>query len=127
MKGVSIPINTLVMLAVAIIVLLATVAWFMGAFGPAATEETRYQKFKTNCTIWVLTNCEDKSSEFGADCDDTVHSTTKGVNLPYSSDNPNKWCVPLEVYNAYKEWRGEPKYFKDIALECGCSEPFGIG
>lgn len=56
-KGVSIPINTLVMLAVAIIVLLAAVAWFMGAFGSTAQEQTYKQKFDTLCIQWSTSNC----------------------------------------------------------------------
>ncbi|RLJ03467.1 MAG: hypothetical protein DRP11_00625 [Candidatus Aenigmatarchaeota archaeon] len=52
-KGVSLPINTLVILAIAIIVLLAIVAFFMGAFTPGAEVQKARADFNKACGALV--------------------------------------------------------------------------
>ncbi len=101
MKGVSIPINTLVMLAVAIIVLLASVAWFMGAFGPAARESSLRQAFHNACDQWALTNCD--------------------------GDVPPSVCKAYVDFTG-KDWdQDECNDNKDeIAQMCQCTKPYGI-
>ena len=100
MKGVSIPINTLVMLAVAIIVLLAAVAWFMGAFVGSATPQTLRQNFQNSCIKWATLNCR---GEVPPDvCD--AYKKMIGDDTFDCSDENNR---------------------KKIAKLCGCSEPFG--
>ena len=100
MKGVSIPINTLVMLAVAIIVLLAAVAWFMGAFGPTATESNLKQRFDTACIKWTSSNCE-------------KDTTTDNV--------PDNICT---AYNDLMKTTGDCTH-ASVASACGCIEPYG--
>jgi len=97
MKGVSIPINTLVMLAVAIIVLLAAVAWFMGAFAPTATESSLKQRFDSSCMTWSMSNCGGMPP--GKVCD--AYEDLTGEGCTSAANN------------------------KTIALSCGCSEPLG--
>ena len=100
MKGVSIPINTLIMLAVAIIVLLASVAWFMGAFGSTTTDQMYRQRFQNSCSQWVGTNCAQNGD----------------------TDN-----VPDNICSAYNDWTGNTGDcdYETIAESCGCSAPFG--
>lgn len=100
-KGVSIPINTLVMLAVAIIVLLAAVAWFMGAFGPTATESNLKQRFDTSCIKWTSSNCEPNGD---------------GVD-----DVPDNIC---DAYNELMKTTGNCIH-DSVASACGCIEPYG--
>jgi len=104
MKGVSIPINTLVMLAVAIIVLLAAVAWFMGAFTPTATESSLKQRFDSSCMTWSMANCGGTSvpvkvcksyrnltSKAGSwDCDANIDTVAQacGCTTPRGTDRP---------------------------------------
>lgn len=107
MKGVSIPINTLVMLAVAIIVLLAAVAWFMGAFSPTSSAASYKQNFDTSCMKWLPSNC----------------------NLAADAIIINPIC------NAYRNMTGytagsfscTTTTNKEIlAAACGCTKPYGI-
>ena len=105
MKGVSIPINTLVMLAVAIIVLLAAVAWFMGAFTPTATESSLKQKFDSSCMTWSMSNCNKTM-----DGDDNVPEKTCGAyNQLMTGTDTDTGCDHPTVASA-----------------CGCSQPYGI-
>jgi hypothetical protein len=103
-KGVSIPINTLVMLAVAIIVLLAAVAWFMGAFAPTAQESSLKQKFDSSCMTWTMNNCNETM-----DGDDDVPESTCGAY--------NKL-----MYNIVSDTGCD---HDTVAKACGCSEPYG--
>ncbi|MFP4116892.1 MAG: hypothetical protein ACLFQ8_01155 [Candidatus Aenigmatarchaeota archaeon] len=52
-KGIALPINMLVILAVAVIVLLSVVAFFMGQWDPGAVEA---QNVVNNCCHPVATN-----------------------------------------------------------------------
>ncbi len=104
-KGVSIPINTLVMLAVAIIVLLAAVAWFMGAFAPTATSANLKQRFDTSCISWTGTNCEDAT----------------GTSADSDGDG-----VPDNICDAYMEMTDLASCTHGTVAEaCGCSRPYG--
>jgi len=58
MKGVAISIEVLVALAIALIVLLAAIAWFMGSFGKTAAAQTVKQNFDTSCMTWAMSNCD---------------------------------------------------------------------
>ena len=99
MKGVSIPINTLVMLAVAIIVLLAAVAWFMGAFAPTAQESSLKQRFDSSCLTWTMGNCGgNPPSNVCTAYGDLMKDTT-----PCNSQSENE----------------------TVAYACGCTEPLG--
>lgn len=104
MKGVSIPINTLVMLAVAIIVLLAAVAWFMGAFGPAARESSLRQALHNACDQWALTNCNG--------------TVPWNVCLAYANFTRDETIS--------KNQRECNKHKDEIAQACQCTKPYGI-
>ncbi len=57
-KGVELPMNTLVVVAIAIIILLAMVAFFMSGFGPQSTQQTRYAALMAECQKWTAVGCE---------------------------------------------------------------------
>ena len=61
-KGISMPINTLVMLAIAIIVLLAATAWFMLSWTRSSQGLDSQQKFKDCCIGYVQANCPSDTS-----------------------------------------------------------------
>jgi len=108
-KGISIPINTLVMLAIAIIVLLATVAWFMGAFAPTATQQKLQADFRNSCSDWITRNCEESNDADGV---------------------PNNICLAYNkmIKSNPTETNSDCKGYKDaVAIACGCNPPFGIG
>jgi len=111
-KGISIPINTLVMLAIAIIVLLATVAWFMGAFAPTATQQKLQGDFRNSCSFWVNSNCEKDTSLYGSD---GVPDRICGYYKRMYYSNPK---LPTTDTNC-----NHP----EVALACRCNPPFGMG
>ena len=110
-KGISIPINTLVMLAVAIIVLLATVAWFMGAFTPTATQQKLQADFRNSCSYWVNSNCKKDTSSYGSD---GVPDTICGYYKRMKNSDPNLHATDTSCNHG------------EVAAACGCSPPFGI-
>ena len=75
-KGISIPISTLVILAISIVAMLAIIAWFMGVFTPSGQQMSDSQKFNMACRSWVTTNCA--GSPPGSVCD--AYKTVTGRN-----------------------------------------------
>ncbi len=61
----ELPISTLIILAVAIVVLLSIVSFFMGTIGPTGGDQARRQAFSNCCVSYVLLGCpSDKLSGF---------------------------------------------------------------
>lgn len=56
-KGMELPINTLVVVAIAVIVILAIAAFFMGGFGGSSKLIQNQQDFKNSCSAWTQTGC----------------------------------------------------------------------
>lgn len=56
-KGMELPINTLVVVAIAVIVILAIAAFFMGGFGGSSKGIQNMQAFKNSCSGWTQTGC----------------------------------------------------------------------
>ncbi len=57
-KGLELPMNTLVVVAIAIVILLAVAAFFTGIFGPAGKKWEYKQKFDEACRVYVAQGCE---------------------------------------------------------------------
>lgn len=107
-KAISIPIHTLVMLAIAIIVMLAVIAWFMGGFSGPGGQVNAQQRFNSKCIDWAESNC------------------ARPLLQEY---------IPSDVCNAYKDFKGLPDdwncqtedHYEMIASACGCTAPYGTG
>ncbi|MBI3413671.1 MAG: hypothetical protein HY051_06380 [Candidatus Aenigmarchaeota archaeon] len=56
-KGVSLPIDMLVILAIAVIILIAVVAVFMGVWNPFANNQQLRVNFNNACQVLVNTGC----------------------------------------------------------------------
>ena len=56
-KGMELPINTLVVVAIAVIVILAIAAFFMGGFGGSSKDMQNRQAFMNACSAWTQTGC----------------------------------------------------------------------
>ncbi len=56
-KGISLPIDMLVVLAIAVIILIAIVAVFMGVWSPFSTNQQSRANFNKACQILVNTGC----------------------------------------------------------------------
>jgi len=125
-KGVSIPINTLVMLAVAIIVLLAAVAWFMGAFAPTATSSNLKQRFDTSCISWTTTNCKSYTHSAGCALADTnCGYVPTNVCRAYVAFQGADDTVPGNLQTFCSNALGTLTNYEKIARACGCSKPYG--
>ena len=99
-KGISIPISTLVILAISIVAMLAIIAWFMGAFTPSGRQMSYQQKFSMSCRVWTVSNC--------------------------AGNVPDSVC---DAYNEMTGRTGKcDNTIKDqVARACGCTPPFGLG
>lgn len=58
-KGMELPVNTLVVVAIAVIVILAIAAFFMGGFGGSSKDIQNRQAFMNECSGWTQTGCGD--------------------------------------------------------------------
>ena len=60
MKGISLPINTIVIVAIAVLVMVVLAAFFSGMFIPSTIEMKREQAMSKACNQWILSyNCND--------------------------------------------------------------------
>ncbi|MBI4168053.1 MAG: hypothetical protein HY515_03790 [Candidatus Aenigmarchaeota archaeon] len=80
-KGVSLPIDMLVILAIAVIILIAIVAVFMGVWSPFATNQQSRAEFNKQCQVLVNTGCNGDPSS-------TLCAAAKGIVLDASDATP---------------------------------------
>jgi len=76
-KGISLPIDMLVVLAIAVIILIAVVAVFMGVWNPFATSQQQRANFNSACEILVNRGCS-------VDPSTTLCEAAKGVVIDSS-------------------------------------------
>ena len=57
MRGISLPVNVIVIIAIGVIVLLAGIAFFMGGFMPAAGSISDTEAWSRGCGMWKLKGC----------------------------------------------------------------------
>lgn len=82
-KGISLPIDMLVILAIAVIILIAVVAVFMGVFNPFANNQQLRANFNNACSPWANTGCSGNAP-------DAACTAAKGVVL--STDTEVSKC-----------------------------------
>ncbi len=58
-KGVELPMNTLVVVAIAVIILLAMTAFFIGVFGPTQKGTQSQQELNNACLQWTRVGCDE--------------------------------------------------------------------
>ncbi|TRZ54959.1 hypothetical protein D4Q76_01360 [archaeon] len=81
-KGMELPINTLVVVAIAVIVILAIAAFFMGGFGGSSKDIQNRQAFMNTCSGWVQTGCNN------ADYDSSIEQSFKVWQPNVDLDSP---------------------------------------
>ncbi len=59
MKGLSLPINAIVIIAIGIIVLLALTMFFTSQFSNASSSMSKTEEIQRACATWRMTNCDD--------------------------------------------------------------------
>ncbi len=77
-KGMELPINTLIIIAIAIIVILAVVVFFMGGFVGASKSIQDRQAFLDSCAFWTQMGCTGTAP---SDVETTFHKWQPNVNL----------------------------------------------
>ncbi|MBI1972146.1 MAG: hypothetical protein HYS53_02495 [Candidatus Aenigmarchaeota archaeon] len=80
-KGVSLPIDMLVILAIAVIILIAVVAVFMGVWNPFATNQAARAEFNKQCQVLVNTGCSGDPSS-------SLCAAAKGIVLDAGDATP---------------------------------------
>ena len=57
-KGIELPMNTLVVVSIAVLILMAMIAFFMSGFKNPSSSQTKYNKVLSECQKWVANGCE---------------------------------------------------------------------
>jgi hypothetical protein len=105
-KGIALPIDMLVILAIAVIILIAIVAVFMGVWSPFATNQQGRANFNNACSVWVNTGC-------GADPKDVPNLCDKAADIVLSSSEVDT-CKSTETDDATKTVKNK------VRSGCGC-------
>ncbi len=96
-KGIELPMNTLVVVSIAVLILMAMIAFFMSGFNKPSGNQAKYSQLLAECQKWAVTGCEGK--------------TINDIKKNYES-----------LWNAYKSWKGsEPSDVDEIRKVCGCT------
>lgn len=86
-KGVSLPVNVLVILAIAIVVLLGIIAFFTGAFQGGGGGVKATNKFQSCCVQWRAAGCGAMPDECpGPDLPGASDKTAKAKGTPKTDD-----------------------------------------
>jgi hypothetical protein len=109
MKGVELPINVIVLVVLALIVLLGILALFFGVWNPGSTGINLEGAKNSACQMLISTNCVDTSSinveDFDADRDGTLNevgpeSSTNAADCGKSGFKDNLAMLCLCWYGA---------------------------
>ena len=102
MKGISLPVNAIVIIAIAILVLTVVAAFFVGGVGPGMQTITLEQAFTKGCDSLVR----------GNNCDKTKISSIIVTGYPATGDT-----IPFNQVCAQKGYD-----IDSCARACGCSD-----
>ncbi|MFH1105769.1 MAG: hypothetical protein V1731_00990 [Candidatus Aenigmatarchaeota archaeon] len=97
MKGISLPIDMLVILAIAVVVLISVIAVFMGVWSPFSSNQQLRANFNKECQVLVNTGCNGDPST-------AICTAAKGVVLAVDDADP---C-------------GTAEEKKIVKIGCGC-------
>jgi len=106
MKGISMPINLIVIIAIAVLVLIVLAAFFTGAIGPGTTTISRAAALQSACTrLRTVYNCDITTSRWSS------------IEVPYekSGDPPGA----KETLRELCEAEGITLE-SECAITCGC-------
>jgi len=102
-KGVELPMNTLVVVAIAVIILLAMTAFFIGGFAPTGQDIQLKQDFQRWCNKWVQVNCDPENS--------IVNNVFKAYK---------KWTQKWETCEDLNVCPEKDKIISELQSACGC-------
>ncbi|NOZ81806.1 MAG: hypothetical protein GXO63_01515 [Candidatus Micrarchaeota archaeon] len=104
-KGIELPINTLVVVAIAVIIMLAMAGFFIGIFKPNSEMMKLEQDFRNACKPYVSTGCEGDPDSY------ILNAYTKWKTAGKYSDF-NTWVL-RETLDAHKKKI-------EVKRACGC-------
>jgi hypothetical protein len=117
-KGIELPMNTLVVVAIAVIILLAMTAFFISGFGPSSQRQVYYNKMLSYCQPWAAGGCEeipsDKSSLLNYFCQWKYGSKYKYGKI---ENNEDIECCKDEDFTQCAMFTSSLKELKKV---CGC-------
>jgi len=127
MKGVELPISTMVIVVIALVILLAILALFFGVWTPGSSGMNLEAAKNSACQMLVSTGCHDNiesiyTKDFDADKDG---SFDQGTGLGECSDPAES--SQDNLYMLCKCWYNIPDTDKDVFIEecktriCNCS------
>lgn len=99
LKGISLPIDMLVILAIAVVVLIAVIAVFMGVWNPFSSDQQKRAAFQSACSAWATQGCPETALTRDSD----VCKKAVGYVLGVSADTD---CVDKKT---------------EIKRACGCA------
>ncbi len=102
-KGMELPVNTLVIVAIAVIVILAIAAFFLGGFGGSSKDVQNRQAFLNSCSAWTQSGCN---------------------NDDYDSSIKDTFLVWQPIQKEQLDGKSDPEQKDYLASKCGC---FGAG
>lgn len=112
--------NTLVVVAIAVIILLAMTAFFIGGFGPTGQDIQLKQDFQRWCNRWVQVNCKENDEYLVGKVFEAYNKWTQKY-----LDNNNKPCLDRSCAESSNECSGysdcwNKKIVPELQSACGC-------
>ncbi len=107
-KGISLPINLIVILAIAILVMVVVAAFFVGVFGPSTAGISLDKSLSEACQKWRTLYA----------CADTAKSEVKALYQAPSEASPTEHTV-LDLCTK-KGWLTGPGGVDECKRGCGC-------
>lgn len=107
-KGIELPVNMLVLLAVAVIVLLSAVAWFLTTFSQTSGSQEDIANFRSCCSLYVNNDCQPDISQPG-------NEFPEGTNSVCGVDNEGNKLTLSELAQ-------RAGVTGDIRNRCGCRD-----
>ncbi len=89
-KGVELPMNTMVVVAIAVIILLSLTAFFLGVFTPTQSSSQAQQEFNNACAAWARLGYPDDLDTYGS----VIEDVCEAYNKTYNKNWKEKDCDP---------------------------------
>ncbi len=110
-KGVELPMNTMVVVAIAVIILLSLTAFFLGVFTPTQSSSQAQQEFNNACAAWARLGCPDDVDKY----EDVINKVAKAYEKYYNV----KLCNEAGWDGCTDENQKKNEILK-LRMACGC-------
>lgn len=121
-KGLELPVNMLVLLAIAVIVLLSAVAWFILTFSGTTQSQTQAQQFQSCCSKYVVAGCPGDATKWPADTITPVCGfNDNGAGGGVAANGDQEGAEPDWTLKDLAARLGIAQSSADIKKACGCA------